>query len=346
MSRSLVEQLPSIVAGGKRQAAQMLEQLEGPNRVSLQTRELVIPAKDTQAADLFHAQKDTEIDERPNRLVYGDNLLAMAALLAGDEDNPSLRGQVDLIYIDPPFDSKADYRSKIVLPGATLDQKPTVLEQFAYSDTWAEGTASFLAMLTPRLVLMRDLLSNTGSIFVHPDWHVGHYVKILLDDIFGKEYFRNEIVWHYYNKLQGNVGRFASNHDILFVYKKLENPTYNVIRSCATSRSASRRGLGTRKPSRSSRPGTKTAISSITKTRTACSTMSGVCPTSCPPTRPRTSELSDPEARDAPGAESSNLPPLRAILSPTSSSVPGRRPRLRSGWDVGGLPPTSASQPR
>ncbi|MDT1827983.1 site-specific DNA-methyltransferase, partial [Acinetobacter baumannii] len=81
----------------------------------------------------------------PNRLIYGDNLLAMAALLAGDEDTPSLRGKIDLIYIDPPFDSKADYRTRITLPGATIDQKPTVLEQFAYSDTWSDGTASYLA---------------------------------------------------------------------------------------------------------------------------------------------------------------------------------------------------------
>jgi adenine-specific DNA-methyltransferase len=113
----------------------------------------------------------------------------MAALLAGDDETPSLRGKIDLIYIDPPFDSKADYRSKIILPspsgrgtvseGKTLElkQKPTVIEQFAYSDTWTDGTASYLAMITPRLILMRELLSDTGSIYVHLDWHVGHYVN-------------------------------------------------------------------------------------------------------------------------------------------------------------------------
>ncbi|WP_313358325.1 DNA methyltransferase, partial [Corynebacterium variabile] len=110
---------------------------------------------------------------------------------------PSLRGKIDLIYIDPPFDSKADYRTKIKLPGTTIDQKPTVLEQFAYSDTWADRTASYLAMITPRLVLMKELLSERGSIWVHLDWHVGHYVKLVLDEIFGKDNFRNEIAWHY-----------------------------------------------------------------------------------------------------------------------------------------------------
>lgn len=131
MSKSLLEQLPGIVAAGKRQAAQILEQLEGRNRVSLQTRELVIPSKDRSGFSFWSTDGEGNTDA-PNRLIYGDNLLAMAALLAGDEDTPSLRGKIDLIYIDPPFDSKADYRTKITLPGTTIEQKPTVLEQFAY----------------------------------------------------------------------------------------------------------------------------------------------------------------------------------------------------------------------
>jgi hypothetical protein len=162
MAKSLLEELPAIVAAGKRQAAQILESLEGRSKVTLQTRELVIPAKDTNTVDLFRAARQPEDPSgEPNRLVYGDHLLTLAALLAGDEQFESLRGKVDLIYIDPPFDSKADYRTKITLPGTTIDQKPTVLEQFAYSDTWADGTASYLAMVTSRLVLMRELLSGT-----------------------------------------------------------------------------------------------------------------------------------------------------------------------------------------
>jgi len=231
MSRTLVDQLPSIVAAGKRQAAQILESLEGRNRVSLQTRELVIPSRDTAAADLFH--DDRSIDQQKhlnsgwlNRLIYGDNLLAMAAVLAGDEETQSLRGMVDLIYIDPPFDSKADYRTKITLPGTTIDQKPTVLEQFAYSDTWADGTASYLAMITPRLVLMRELLSESGSIFVHLDWHVGHYVKTVLDEVFGRSNFRNEIIWGYGG---GGAPRdfYPRKHDTLFWYSKGDSWTFN-----------------------------------------------------------------------------------------------------------------------
>lgn len=226
MGKSLLEQLPGIVAAGKRQAALILEQLEGRNRVTLQTRELVIPSKDTTTTDLFtHAARTEGMSpasaDEFSRLIYGDNLLAMAALLAGDESTASLRGKVDLIYIDPPFDSKADYRTKITLPDTTIDQKPTVFEQFAYSDAWSDGTASYLAMIAPRLVLMRELLADTGSLYVHLDWHVGHYVKVLLDEIFGKDQFRNEIVWRRMS-ISGFKGKnkVPFNHDTIYRYEK------------------------------------------------------------------------------------------------------------------------------
>lgn len=222
MAKSLLEALPGIVAAGKRQASQILEQLDGPHRVTLQTRELVIPAKD--AAQQSLAFGDEASYEVANRLIYGDNLLAMSALLAGSEEMPSLRGKVDLIYIDPPFDSKADYRTKIVLPGTTLEQRPTVIEQFAYSDTWSDGTASYVAMIVPRLVLMRELLTDSGSLFVHIDYRVAHYLKLVLDDLFGRDAFVNEVVW------QGAIGdssaknkKFIKSHDTIFFYRKDPN---------------------------------------------------------------------------------------------------------------------------
>ncbi|OYV93022.1 MAG: hypothetical protein B7Z60_09880, partial [Ferrovum sp. 37-45-19] len=157
-----------------------------------------------------------------NRLIYGDNLLAIAALLAGDEQNESMRGKVDLIYIDPPFDSKADYRTKVKLPKLDIEQKPTVIEQYAYSDTWADGTASYLEMIIPRLILMKELLSEQGSIYVHLDWHVGHYVKLVLDEVFGKDKFRNEIIWRRsYSHNDGN--KFGAIHDSLFFYSKTDD---------------------------------------------------------------------------------------------------------------------------
>lgn len=114
--KSLLEQLPGIVAEGKREAERVMERAESNYRLGLQTRELVIPSKDSNWQDLFKAgtkPTSSTAQANPNTLIYGDNLLAMAALLAGDERAPSMRDKVDLIYIDPPYDSKADYRTKI-----------------------------------------------------------------------------------------------------------------------------------------------------------------------------------------------------------------------------------------
>ena len=112
MSDSLVETLPKIIKQGKREAQRILDGLSKKNRITLQTNELVLPSKDR--SGLFRGQiKDINVNEWFNRLVYGDNLLAMQALLAGDKNSPSLRGKIDLIYIDPPYDSKADYRTKL-----------------------------------------------------------------------------------------------------------------------------------------------------------------------------------------------------------------------------------------
>ena len=237
MPKSLLEQLPEIVANGRRQAERILESLESRHRVRLQTREWVLPSKDVSAADWIAQRLRSQHlagageGDWTNRLIYGDNLLAMAALLAGDEDTPSLRGKVDLIYIDPPFDSKADYRTKVSLPGVELEQRPTVIEQFAYSDTWSDGTASYLAMIVPRLVLMRELLADTGSIYVHVDATVGHYVKVVLDEIFGKQFFEREIVWRigWISGYKSAANNWIRNHDNIFYYTKSSGFTFNKL---------------------------------------------------------------------------------------------------------------------
>jgi len=230
MPESLIEQLPKIVAEGKKEAERILERLSNGSRIVLQTNEYVLPSKEK--SGLFRGQvREINKNEWLNRLIYGDNLLVMQGLLSGDEHTglPSMRGKIDLIYIDPPFDSKADYRTKIHLPNADIEQKPTVIEQFAYSDTWKDGTVSYLKMLYPRLVLMRELLSEQGSIYVHIDWHVGHYVKILLDEIFGKENFRNEIIWTFGGKGLTNVKtNFARNYGNIFFYSKSKSPFLNL----------------------------------------------------------------------------------------------------------------------
>ena len=226
--KSLIGELPKIVSDGNREAAAILDRLSSPNRITLQTNEIVLPAK---ASSNIRFGNNAINSDWQNRLIYGDNLLAMQALLAGDPQTglPSLRGKVDLIYIDPPFDSKADYRTKLTLPGGDISQKPTTIEQFAYADTWKDGTVSYLRMLYPRLVLMRELLSDHGSIYVHIYWHVGHYVKVLMDEIFGKENFRNEITW----RRQIPRGRkayaeyYAFGADYIMLYTKGDSATWN-----------------------------------------------------------------------------------------------------------------------
>ena len=235
VAKSLLEQLPKIVADGRQQAERILEGLEGRHHIALQTREWVLPSKDVAVSDwIAAANRQAHLgaegtEDWTNRLIYGDNLLAMAALLAGDGTTPSLRGKVDLIYIDPPFDSKADYRTKVNLPGVELEQKPTVIEQFAYSDTWSDGTASYLAMIVPRLVLMRELLSDTGSIYVHLDSTVGHYVKIVMDEIFGRDRFEREVVWRigWISGYKSAASNWIRNHDKILYYTKSQEFCFN-----------------------------------------------------------------------------------------------------------------------
>src|ERR1700677_4232525 len=137
-----------------------------------------------------------------NELMWGDNLLVMGSLLE------EFAGKIDLIYIDPPFATGGDF-SFVAASG---------VETQAYRDTWKLG--AYLAMMAERLRLIRDLLAPTGSLFLHCDWHVGHMLRSIADEAFGPENFLNEIVWYYYNKFQGNVKRFASNHDVVLWYRK------------------------------------------------------------------------------------------------------------------------------
>ena len=235
MAKSLIEELPRIVNEGRREAAQILERLSSGTQIGLQTNELVLPSKDV--SGLFKGSTPRIPNaftmaggngEWMNRLIYGDNLLAMQALLAGDAQTglPSLRGKVDLIYIDPPFDSKADYRTNVNLPNGTVQQKPTVIEQFGYVDLWEEGTISYLRYMYPRLVLMKEMLSPSGTMYVHIDWHISAYMKILLDDVFGKGNFRNEIIWCY-TSASRPVNDFPKKHDTIYRYSRTDNYLFN-----------------------------------------------------------------------------------------------------------------------
>jgi adenine-specific DNA-methyltransferase len=124
-----------------------------------------------------------------NRLIWGNNLLAMQALLASGYE-----GKISLIYIDPPFWTNENYYAKFEIADKEITKLPSVIERLAYKDIWEGGIDSFLDMLYPRLQLMRRLLTDDGSIFVHLDYHIGHYTKLMMDEIFGRDNFRNEII--------------------------------------------------------------------------------------------------------------------------------------------------------
>ena len=148
---------------------------------------------------------------------------------------------VDLVYIDPPFASGADYAKKVYLrrnPRVAealreaeneLDiEELRAFEEKMYGDIW--NKESYLNWMYENLMAIKSVMSDTASIYVHLDWHIGHYVKILMDEVFGEDNFVNEIVWHYYNKMQGNVNRFASNHDVIFFYRKTEQYFYEPVK--------------------------------------------------------------------------------------------------------------------
>jgi DNA modification methylase len=160
-----------------------------------------------------------------NLLFYGDNKDVLATLL-----ELGFRGKIDLIYIDPPFMSGADYVRKVELRGLketrTDIDDADLLQQTMYFDMWKND--AYLQFMYERLQLLRELLAETGSIYVHLDWHVGHYVKFLMDEVFGEENFRNAIVWKYTRRL-GATTKFPSKYDFILFYTKGGNYKFNPI---------------------------------------------------------------------------------------------------------------------
>ncbi|MHA1684666.1 MAG: site-specific DNA-methyltransferase [Promethearchaeota archaeon] len=166
-----------------------------------------------------------------NRLIEGDNLNCIKGLL-----DRGYSGKVDLIYIDPPFWTGENYYTKKPVKGPQNLVREEVL---AYKDTWTGGLPGYLEMMESRLVLMRELLSETGNIFVHVDWHAGHYIKVLLDGIFGWKNLRNEIIWHYGGPSPVKTS-FPRKHDVIFFYSKSGKfyfkPQYNPMKAYLVKR--------------------------------------------------------------------------------------------------------------
>jgi DNA modification methylase len=180
------------------------------------------PRKETKTqSDLFDS-RGRQTKGWSNKLIWGDNKLILSSLKAGP-----LRQQIEdagglkLIYIDPPFDVGADFSLDVEIGGETFHKEANLLEQIAYRDTWGRGADSFISMIYERLILMRDLLADDGSIYVHCDWRVNSLMRGALDEVFGSQNFLNEILWRRRtNTVKAISQKFSVNTDTLFLYTR------------------------------------------------------------------------------------------------------------------------------
>ena len=169
-----------------------------------------------------------------NKLIWGDNKLILSSLKNGPlRKQIEAQGGLKLIYIDPPFDVGADFSMNIEIGEGedkeAFTKKPSVIEEVAYRDTWGKGADSFIAMIYERLKLMHGLLADDGSIYVHCDWRVNSYLRLILEEVFGKNNFRNEIAW-----LRGSMAgaksvgnQYGRCTDYIFYYSKSNGYTFN-----------------------------------------------------------------------------------------------------------------------
>ncbi|HTU33324.1 MAG TPA: DNA methyltransferase [Candidatus Acidoferrum sp.] len=196
---------------------------QGPVRIPLpfQTIETVNESAQDRRRnlELFASGRDTEWR---NRLIWGDKKYVLPSLL------PEFAGKVNLIYIDPPFDTGANFSFTATIPSQSEDsdnedtnftKEPSVLEQKAYRDTWGRGVDSYLHWIFETCVLLRDLLADDGSIYIHVGPNVSHYVKLVLDDIFAEESYRNEVIWQRHGA-HNDPQKFGIVHDAIFFYTK------------------------------------------------------------------------------------------------------------------------------
>ena len=198
-------------------------------RLSLpfQTVETINESRATRERDAggLFGSGDSARGRTRNRLIWGDNKLVMSSLLN------EFAGEIDLVYIDPPFDTGTDFSFRVGVGDADVTKAPSILEEHAYRDTWGRGSASYLEMLNERLVLIHELLADDGVLFLHLGANISHYGKVLCDQIFGPDAFVNEIVWKR-QTAHSDIGQGAKHlgrlHDVILLYRKGEIRTWNM----------------------------------------------------------------------------------------------------------------------
>ena len=186
------------------------------------------PRKETKRQEDLFDSRGRQHKGWTNKLIWGDNKLILSSLKSG-----ALRRQIEdagglkLIYIDPPFDVGADFSMDIEIGGETFHKEANLLEQIAYRDTWGRGADSFISMIYERLILMRDLLAADGSIYVHCDWRVSGFMRLAMDEVFGKDNVRNELIWTYTGNSAAGQKQFPRKHNTILWYAKGESWTFN-----------------------------------------------------------------------------------------------------------------------
>jgi DNA modification methylase len=182
-----------------------------------------------------------------NKLIWGDNKFILSSLKKGSlRDEIEKNGGLKFVYIDPPFDVGADFTMEVEIGDEVFEKTPSVIEEIAYRDTWGKGTDSFISMISERLKLIHPLISEDGSIYVHCDWRVNAYIKLCLDEVFGKENFLNECVIHYTAVgLKAKSRKFHQNTETIYFYAKnkgkhIWNEIYEPIKDPAKYRKASK----------------------------------------------------------------------------------------------------------
>ena len=203
---------------------QVIEQVDEPRAEKPEDAKLQLALFDID-------QRGRQLKGWTNKLIWGDNKLILSSLKNGPlREEIEQQGGIKLIYIDPPFDVGADFSMDIEVGDETLTKEPGVLEMLAYRDTWGKGADSFIAMIYERLSLMRDILADDGSIYVHCDYRVNSYMRLIMDEIFGRDNFRNWIVWHYYNKYSAASNCLPRAHDDILFYSKGKDLILNEVR--------------------------------------------------------------------------------------------------------------------
>jgi len=198
---------------------QTLEHVDEPRRETKQVRPQI---------EMFDS-RGRQMGGWTNKLIWGDNKLILSSLKAG-----ALRRQIEdagglkLIYIDPPFDVGADFSMDIEIGGETFHKEPNLLEQIAYRDTWGRGADSFISMIYERLILMRNLLAEDGCIYVHCDNRVSAFLRLALDEVFGRDCFQNAVVWHYRRWTAASTS-YQSMHDLLMFFTRSDSYTFNPV---------------------------------------------------------------------------------------------------------------------